>query len=232
VKTSTILAACLMAASLESAATAGQIKGRIGFSGEAPKASAIRMDADPKCIEIHGDTKVYTQSTVVSEDGGLANVFVYIKNPPAGTYPAPSQPVSLSQKGCLYSPRVQGILVDQTLEIHNNDDTLHNVRALASKNRPFNLGQPPATPPRTKTFKLAEPEVRFRCDVHPWMTSYVFVMEHPFFGVSGADGTFTIDGLPAGTYTVVAWHEKSGEQEAQLTVTDAGSSIDFEFTAP
>jgi hypothetical protein len=128
---------------------------------------------------------------------------------------------------------VQGILVDQKLEIVNGDDTLHNVRALAEKNRPFNIGQPPATAPRIKTFTTVEPRLKFKCDVHPWMFAYLFVMEHPYFGVSASDGTFTLPTLPPGTYTLVAWHEKLGEQEAQVTVAGDGSgTAAFVFKAP
>jgi hypothetical protein len=181
------------------------------------------MAADPKCAAMHQGKTVLSEDTLVDANGGLANVFVWVKNPPPGTHTAPAAPVRLEQHGCLYSPRVQGILLDQKLEIINGDDTLHNVRALAEKNRPFNLGQPPGTAPRIKTFTTAEAGLKFKCDVHPWMSAYLFVMEHPYFGVSGPDGSFELPTLPAGSYTLVAWHEKLGEQEAQITVAGDGS---------
>jgi hypothetical protein len=191
------------------------------------------MKADPKCDAMHQGKPVLAEDTLVDAKGGLANVFVWVKNPPAGTHAAPATPVRLEQHGCLYTPRVQGILVDQKLEIVNGDDTLHNVRALADKNRPFNIGQPPATPPRIKAFTTAEDALKFKCDVHPWMFAYLFVMEHPYFGVSAPDGSFTIPGLPAGAYTLVAWHEKLGQQEAAVTVAaDGAGSASFVFKPP
>lgn len=227
--------AAAMASALVSAAVAlaGGISGTAKLDGPAPKRYPLQMAADPKCAAMHDGQTVLAEDTLVDASGGLANVFVWVKNPPAGSHPAPTEPVRLDQRGCLYTPRVQGILLGQKLEISNGDDTLHNVRALADKNRPFNLGQPPATPPRVKTFTVTEPALKFKCDVHPWMAAYLFVMDHPYFGVSGADGKFTLPALPAGTYTLVAWHEKLGEKEAQVTVAGDGSgSAAFVFTSP
>ena len=213
-------------------ASAGILGGTARFEGPPPPRRPLQMDADPKCAEIHGGKPVLSEEVLVDAAGGLANVFVHVENPPAGTHAAPTEPVRLEQHGCLYTPRVQGILVDQTLEIVNDDDTLHNVRALAENNRPFNLGQPAATAPRVKTFKIAEPALKFKCDVHPWMTAYLFVMEHPYFGVSAADGSFSIPGLAAGAYSVVAWHEKLGERKAQVTVgADGTGAVSFTFTS-
>jgi hypothetical protein len=205
------------------AAPAATVRGTAKLEGPAPKRYPLQMAADPKCAAMHQGKTVLAEDTLVDANGGLANVFVWVENPPPGTHAAPAEPVRLEQHGCLYTPRVQGILIDQKLEIVNGDDTLHNVRALAEKNRPFNLGQPPATAPRIKTFTTAEPGLKFKCDVHPWMSAYVFVMEHPYFAVSGPDGSFALPSLPAGTYTLVAWHEKLGEQKAQVTVAGDGS---------
>ncbi|MEE2775263.1 MAG: TonB-dependent receptor [Acidobacteriota bacterium] len=225
-----ILLASICAVLVASTVQAGTVSGKTTFSGEAPEGRIIKMNADPKCVEINGGKEVRSADTVVGDDGGLANVFVYLKNPPEGDYPVPEEPVVLSQEGCLYTPRIQGIVLEQTLQIANDDDTLHNVRALAVHNRPFNLGQPPATPPRTKTFKVAEPALKFKCDVHPWMSSTIFVLNHPFYAVSGADGSFTIDKVADGTYTVIAWHESLGEQESEVKVS-GGTLVDFEFVA-
>jgi hypothetical protein len=215
------------------AATAADVRGTPKLEGPAPKRYALQMAADPKCAAMYEGKTVLAEDTLVDAQGGLANVFVWVENPPPGTHTAPAVPVRLEQHGCLYIPRVQGILVDQKLEITNGDDTLHNVRALAEKNRPFNIGQPPATAPRIKTFTTVEPGLKFKCDVHPWMSAYLFVMEHPYFGVSAPDGTFTLPALPAGTYTLVAWHEKLGEQKAQVTVAGDGSgTAAFVFKAP
>lgn len=215
------------------AASAAGVSGTARLEGAAPKRYPLQMAADPKCAAMHQGKTVLSEETLVDGKGGLANVFVWVETPPPGTHDAPATPVRLEQHGCLYTPRVQGILVGQKLEIVNGDDTLHNVRALADKNRPFNIGQPPQTAPRIKTFTVTEPRLKFKCDVHPWMFAYLFVMDHPWFGVSAADGSFTLPALPAGNYTLVAWHEKLGEQKAQVTVAGDGSGTPaFVFRPP
>jgi hypothetical protein len=218
---------------IATAVSGAGLQGTAKLEGPAPERRPLQMAADPKCAQMHAGQPVLGEEVLVDAKGGLANVFVYLKNPPPGPHAAPAAPVKLDQKGCLYSPRVQGILLGQKLEISNGDDTLHNVRALAEKNRPFNLGQPPATAPRIKTFTVTESALKFRCDVHPWMSAYLFVMDHPYFGVSAADGSFALPALPPGTYTVAAWHEKLGEQEAQVTVgADGTATAAFTFKSP
>lgn len=216
------------------AATGGaarSIEGHITFDGPQPRVRAIRMSADPNCEALH-DERVFANDRVIAEDGSLADVFVYVESPPPGSFDAepPSEPVELRQQGCVYVPRVQGIRVRQNLEVVNDDPTLHNVRSLAELNRPFNLGQPEGGR-RTKFFTKPEMPVRFKCDVHPWMFAFLFVMEHPFFDTTNADGRFAIQGLPEGSHTVVAWHEVYGEQRQQVEVGASGSATaDFVFT--
>jgi hypothetical protein len=220
---------------IASSALAAGVAGTVKFEGKPPERRPLQMNADPKCVEINGGKTVLAEELMVDGAGGLANVFVYVVNPPAAapaSQGAPAKPVELDQEGCLYRPRVQGILVDQTLEISNGDDVLHNVRALAEKNRPFNLGQPAGTAPRVKTFKIAEPALKFKCDVHPWMAAYLFVMDHPYFGVSGADGSYALPRLPPGTYSLVAWHEKLGEKKTTVEVgADGSGTANFTFDA-
>ena len=202
----------------------------MSFDGPAPRVRAIRMSADPNCEALH-DERVFAQDRVVADDGSLADVFVYVESPPAGSYPEdiPQEPVELRQQGCIYVPRVQGIRVRQKLDVINDDPTLHNVRSLAELNRPFNLGQPEGGK-RTKFFTKVEMPVRFKCDVHPWMFAFLFVMDHPFFATTGADGRFSIDGLPAGKHTLVAWHEVYGELRLPVEVPSDGKvTADFVF---
>lgn len=186
------------------------------------------MSADPNCEALH-DERVFANDRVIADDGSLADVFVYVESPPAGSFSEepPSEPVALRQQGCIYVPRVQGIRVRQTLEVVNDDPTLHNVRSLAEVNRPFNLGQPEGGR-RTKFFTKVEMPVRFKCDVHPWMFAFLFVMDHPYFATTGPDGSFSIDGLPPGRYTLVAWHEVYGEQRLEVDVP-ADGSVDARF---
>ena len=82
----------------------------------------------------------------------------------------------------------------------------------------------------SKTFNRDEMVIPVKCNVHPWMKSYIGVMKHPFFAVTGKDGSFSLKGLPPGDYTIAAWHEKYGTSEQKVTVAAKDSkSADFSF---
>lgn len=194
--------------------------GVVRYEGPEVRPRPLRMDADPKCAEIYRGKPVPARDRLVAADGGVANVFVYLEEAPAGTGPfaVPEKPVDLTQKGCFYEPTVLGILVKQDLAVHNEDDTLHNVRCLAKENRPFNLGQPANTPPRTKFFTSPEQAVKFKCDVHPWMAAFIGVVSHPFHAVSNEAGEITLENVPEGEYEIEAWHEAFGRQTQKVKV--------------
>ena len=205
----------------------GSVSGTVSYSNGDPDAE-ISMDADPVCISLHTDA--VTTEKVVVNDGKLANVFVYVKDGLTGSYPAPSESALLDQVGCVYKPHVSGVQVGQTVVIRNSDETLHNVHAMPSANSEFNNGQPFKGMELEHSFDTAEVMVPFKCDVHPWMSSYIGVLDHPFFAVTGEDGSFSIDGLPAGDYTVEAWHEELGTKTMTVSVSEGGSadaSVDF-----
>ena len=210
-------------------ADAATLTGVIKLAAAAPAMPTIQMSADPYCQSQHS-TPAKDEEVVVGPGGELANVFVYVKNPPAGNFPPPSTPVTLDQKGCQYHPHVGGIMVGQPLEIKNSDTTLHNVHAMPNNNTQFNEGQP-VPMSTTKKFDKAElVPFRIKCDVHGWMKAWMAVLPHPFFAVSQMNGTFTIPNLPPGTYTVVAWHEKYGPKEQQVTVAAKESkALSFSF---
>ena len=109
---------------------------------------------------------------------------------------------------------------------------MHNVNCKATKSKPFNLAQPTKGMKTSKQFAAPEIMVKCVCNVHPWMAAYIGVVAHPYFAVTGDEGTFSLAGLPAGTYTVAAWHEKYGEQTQTVTVGDGETgSVAFEFKA-
>ena len=208
------------------------ITGNVKIDGAAPEAKEIDMAADAGCKAQHADP-VMDVSVVAGEKGELANVIVFIKaeDPAALGGEAPKDPVTLDQKGCMYTPHVLTMTVGQDLVVKNSDPFLHNVHSLAVTNPAFNFGQPnkdpgkkvPEQPKATETFRV-------KCDVHPWMSAYIGVFEHPFHAVSGEDGKYSIKGkLPDGEYTLVAWHEKFGEKEEKITVKDGKADKDFSF---
>ena len=197
-------------------ATAGNIAGSIKLEGTPPKAEAVVMKSDPYCVENGGAT---TPAYTVGGDGALQNVFVYVKDGLGDLkFPVPESPVVLDQKGCVYQPHVFGIQVGQNLEIRNSDSTLHNVHAIPENNREFNRAQGLAGITHTHVFGAREVMVPFKCNVHNWMNAYVGVLDHPFYSVTGAKGTFELKGLPPGTYTIEAWHEKLGTQTQTVTI--------------
>ena len=200
------------------AATAATVTGKITFAGTAPAPEPIKMTSDPSCAQ-PGAPPATREDLVVGSGGGLQNVFVYVKDGlGTRTFAAPEAPVVLDQKGCHYLPHVLGIQVGQPLEIRNDDPTLHNVHALAKQNAEFNQGQPLKGMKNIHTFSTKEVMVPFKCDVHGWMNAFIGVLDHPFYAVTGADGSFSLKGLPPGTYTIEAWHEKLGTQTQMVTV--------------
>jgi hypothetical protein len=211
------------------AADAATITGSVKFEGAAAKPAIIQMSADPYCQSQH-PAPVPDEDVVLSPTGQLANVFVYVKDV-KGTFPTPASDALIDQKGCQYHPHVQGVQVGQTLDIRNSDATLHNIHALPVVNNQFNEGQPVQGMVSKKKFdKVEETPFKMKCDVHGWMHSYMAVMPHPFFAVSAADGSFTIPNLPPGQYTLVAWHEKYGTQQQQITVAPKeAKSVAFTF---
>lgn len=198
-------------------ADAATLSGVVKFEGAAPKMPPLQMGADSFCQSQH-PTPAADEEVVVSPAGELANVIVYVKNAP-GNYPPPATPALLDQVGCKYSPHVTAVQVNQKIQIKNSDSTLHNVHAMPAVNAQFNVGQPVQGMISEKKFDKPELQpFKIKCDVHGWMKSYMAVLPHPFHSVSQMNGTFSIANLPPGNYTVVAWHEKFGEQEQQVTV--------------
>lgn len=208
------------------------LRGRVMLEGtpkEMPSLLALMQQKEPKCAEVHAEPPKAEQ-VVVGENGGLANVFVYISKG-MKRQPAPSAPVIFNQKGCIYSPHVLGVQVGQKLLVENDDPVVHNVNMQPEKNTPINKGQAAGSPPVEVTFR--KPEVPFvvKCDIHPWMNARVGVVEHPFFTVTDPDGTFQMSQkLPPGKYTLTAWHELYKTLEKEFTVTDGQEAAEVDFT--
>jgi plastocyanin len=206
----------------------GSIAGVINFTGAAQANPVLDMADEAECAAKYSDGPY--DPIVLVADGKLGNVFVRVTGGlPSGPYPAPSASAVIDQNGCLYSPRVIGVMVGQDIEIKNSDPLAHNIKAIPTENRPFNISQPRVMS-STRSFSTPEVMVPLECSVHGWMKAYVGVVEHPYFAVSGVDGTFTISGLPDGTYTIEAWHETLGVQTAEVTVSGgAAASAEFSY---
>jgi plastocyanin len=209
-------------------ATAGRVKGKVVFEGTVPENPQIKMAADPVCARENASGVSF--ETIKVSDGGLDNAFVYVKGGLGNYYfETPATAVKLDQKGCRYVPHVFGLRVGQPLEISNSDATLHNVHAVPEVNQEFNFGQAFPGMKTTKTFTAPEVMVPFKCDVHGWMTSYAGVLNHPYFAVTAGGGTFELNDVPPGTYTVEAWHEKLGVRTRNVTIGEKESK-DLLFT--
>jgi hypothetical protein len=210
----------------------GNVTGKIAFQGQAPKFPAISMDADQVCAAKH-TARVYPEAVVVNDNGTLRNVFVYVKAGLEGkNMPVSDVPVELDQEGCIYVPHVLGIQAGQNLKVVTSDKTTHNIHPMPKVNRDWNISQPPGAEPIIKTFSRPEVSIPVKCNQHPWMRAYVHVLSHPFYAVTGQDGTFELKGLPPGSYEVVAVHEQYGEQSMKVTVPAKGSATaDFTYKA-
>ncbi|MBI3586182.1 MAG: carboxypeptidase regulatory-like domain-containing protein [Ignavibacteriales bacterium] len=224
-----VLAIGIVTLCLLSSAVAGDVTGKVSFDGKAPAAVKLKMNADPICMKGH-PTDVYGEEVVVNKNGTLKNVLIYVKDGLGGkTFPAPNQKLVFDQIGCAYKPHVLGIQLGQELEVLNSDPTLHNVHSLSKMNTQFNQAMPIKGMKITKKFDKVE-TFKVKCEVHTWMGAYIGVFSHPFYAVTGDDGSFTLKGVPAGDYTIEAWHEKYGVQTAKVKVDAAGKvTADFKF---
>jgi hypothetical protein len=211
-------------------ANAATLTGKVAFEGTKPAMRNLDMSATPACSRAHS-TPQKSEEVIVNDNNTLKYAFVWVKSGvPDRTWPAPAGTVELDQEGCMYKPHVLGVMTGQTIDIKNSDPTNHNIHPLPKINQEWNESQPPKGEDKQKSFAREEIMIPVKCNVHPWMRAYIGVVSHPFFAVTGDDGTFTIKGLPPGTYTVETWHEKFGTQEQQITVgAQESKTVDFSF---
>lgn len=226
-----LFATLLSLAALPGAADAqgtGSLKGRFVYDGEAPAPQPIAVTKDQ---DFCGKFKLLDESLVIGSTGGLKNVVVYLYVAPGGAAPAISpeaaeaakKPVVLDNANCRFEPRVALVQVGQELVLGNSDPVAHNTKLDA-----FNMPINPLLPPGAKLpQEFTAPErlpARASCSIHPWMTGWVVVKDHPYMAVTDENGEFEIKGIPAGKWTFQFWQEKSGYLDK---VTVNGKTVEW-----
>jgi hypothetical protein len=210
--------------------TAGSVTGKILFSGKAMPAKTIDMDEDPQCKKLH-DGEVIDRPVSVNKNGTLANVFVYIKGGLEGkNFVPPAAPAVMDQKGCWFVPRVLGVQTGQQFDVTNSDPVTHNIHPRAHVNREWNQSQAQGSAPLERKFMQPEIMIRVKCNIHGWMHAFIGVVDHPYFAVTGTDGSFELKNVPPGEYTIEAWQEELGVAVQRVTVTPSGKTeVAFTF---
>jgi plastocyanin len=224
-------AASPAALAVEAAASAGPpgtIRGLVRIKAPVPPRRFVRLDVDPKCESFHAGP-LLSDEIVADANGNVQWAFVYVKSGLVGTPPpAPAAPVLMDQIRCIFTPHVVGLRVGQRLNVLNSDATLHNVHALPFDNKEFNMGLPTAGTDLTRTFDRPEVMIKIKCDIHPWMTSWIGVLDHPYFSITNPLGSYAIPELPPGKYVVEAWHEGYAPVTASVGLAPGGDvRLDF-----
>ena len=218
--------------STSSAIATGTIVGKVVFEGKTPRIGKLPVESDPHCVKLRDGKPLLTDTFVFGEGQSMANVIVsVVSNLPKIKHTVPSEPFTLSQQGCQYEPHVFAVQAGQELQVVNPDGINHNVHLLPEKNKEMNRAMANSTAKFIYHTKHAEEPFVIKCDVHSWMKAYCGVFDHPYFSVTEVDGKFSIEGLPAGTYDVEAWHEFKGFGIRRGTVTiEEGKGVEINFT--
>ncbi len=205
--------------------SAGSIVGRVVFDGKAPAAKPVDIKhPDQVCHK----GPMPDESLVVSKKGGIQWAVVHIRKIKSGK-PFKIQNPHLDQVGCRFKPHVALVRAKQTLKVLNSDGILHNVHVYGQRNPEINIAMSGGKEPLELKFRRRE-IVRVGCDVHPWMGAWIVVMDHPYYVVTGPDGSFKLENVPAGTYTLAVWHERLGKQKVEVTVVSGKESrVDFKL---
>ena len=212
----------------------GSLIGNVKYQGKVPKPKLLKMDADPVCGSSH-EGRVSSESFIVDENMNLKNVLIWFKEVDYDET-IEKTPAIIDQKGCIYNPHVIGVMKDQKVIIKNSDATLHNIHSMPEKNKQFNFAMPKVVKEKETSFTTVEDPFYIKCDVHPWMKSWVLVQNHPYFAVTDENGNYKIDNIPPGTYEVIAWQEKFKMKRSITKTIEIKDTIqttqDFVFVKP
>ena len=205
------------------------IKGKILFTGDPEKYKRTTLDTakDANCTKKIGSEEVVLNKK--ADPITIKNVLVSIKEGLGDRkFPPKKDEAILDQIGCQYFPHVLAVMEGQSVMIRNSDPTNHNIHFLPKINEELNKTQPKQGMEDKITLKTEAP-FKVKCDVHPWMGMHLAVFNHPFFAVTGDEGTFEIKGLPPGKYVVEAWHEKFGSMTMPVEASP-GAPAELNFT--
>lgn len=218
-----------------SAAAEGKITGTVKLDGTAPHMKGIEMSKDPVCDKAHAGNPAHSENVVVGKGGGLENVVLYISEGLSASElnAKPTQVPIFDQKGCVYTPHVLAMDVGQEFKVQTSDPTAHNIHPEPNPltgNIPWNQSQPPGAAPVVKSWKTPE-MIHVKCNIHPWMSGWFAVVKGPY-ATTDENGSYTIQNVPAGNYTVTAWQETYGTQTQKVTVgAGAAATANFTFKA-
>ena len=222
----TRLLAIAAALILPAAAMAETIEGEVDVSGKIPAAAKLHREADPFCAKTP-----MTNPEVLAKGGKLENVWVHVTKG-AKDAAAPSSVVEMDQKNCMYTPRMTTAVLGQKIQAKNGDPVLHNVHVYSGAATLFNKGMPNDKAAPIEAVAKEEGVMKWKCDVHPWMRGYIGVSKSGLQAVTGENGSFKIENVPPGKYTIEAWHEKYGTKKEEVTV-EAGkpAKVTFKYDA-
>ncbi len=203
------------------------IRGHVVWAGQVPKVRDVDMASAQECLEIHGGSPK-SETLVLGENKTMGNVLVRVKRglPDNASYNPPLEVAEIDQYGCVYKPHLLAIQTGQSIRFKNSDDVPHNVHTLSEANKAFNKA---VNTGKFLEYSYDQAELFFvKCDIHPWMKSWVHVLDHPFFSVTKEDGNFEIAGLPAGKFELEFWHEKLGARH-QIVSVAAGKAVELAY---
>lgn len=213
-----------------SAAPAGtKVSGKVTLNGSPAKPKPLDLSKEPACARMHAANPLFPEALVLGPGNAVRNVVVYISAGAPYPGPVPSTPVLFDQEGCHYTTHVLVFRVGQELKISNSDPLSHNIHPLAKVNREWNKIQPAGTPAFAYSYENEE-FIPVKCNLHPWMQGYFIVLKTPYFALTGDDGGFSLPELPAGHYTITAWHELLDTQSEEIEIKSSGEPQILNFT--
>ena len=206
---------------------AGSIVGYVKFVASPPRLEPVKVSKDQDyCGEA-----LPNETYIIDGNDGLKNAVVFVEAAPVGKPADPERLNIVENNGCLYAPRILAMQKGERLRVKNNDPKLHIPHSYLNERTVFMLSLPFRNTVLDATRKIRDPGIlKLVCDTHSWMIGFVHVFDHPYFSVTDEKGEFSIPNLPAGSYTLKAWHEDAGVRSQEITVLENGEvHVGFEF---